>query len=127
VERLRYELESIKEGLSHLIDELADRGRSQALSAAIAEQEALRDALDAQLQAAVDRQTSASPAAQERRRRELLAALEDPEATAETLNARLTGTFARVLPDWRDGRVRFRWTAGEDCAETLVFAWPKME
>jgi hypothetical protein len=43
------------------------------------------------------------------------------------LNVRLRGTFTRVLPDWRDGRVRFRWTGGEDCVGTLVFAWPKIE
>jgi hypothetical protein len=76
---------------------------------ALVEHEALKDTLDAQLQAAVDRQTSALPAAQERRRRELLASL---DATAETLNAKLRAVFARVLPDWRDGRVRFRWTEG---------------
>jgi hypothetical protein len=43
------------------------------------------------------------------------------------MNVHLRGTFARVLPDWRDGRVRFRWTGGEDCAAALVFAWPKVE
>jgi hypothetical protein len=26
------------------------------------------------------------------------------EATAETLNAPLRGTFTRILPEWRDGR-----------------------
>jgi DNA invertase Pin-like site-specific DNA recombinase len=127
VDRLRHEVENIEAGLSSLIDELTTRGRSPALSRALVEQEALKDTLEDQLQAAVDRQTSASPASQERRRRELLTALEDPEATAEALNARLRGTFSRVMPDWRDGRVRFRWTGGEDCAGTLVFAWPKGE
>ena len=126
VDRLRYEVEIAEDGLSALIEELTTRGRSPVLSRALVEQEGLKDALEAQLQAAVDRQTAASPAAQERRRRELLAALEGG-ATAETLNARLRAVFARVLPDWRDGRVRFRWTGGEDCAETLVFAWPKGE
>jgi hypothetical protein len=43
------------------------------------------------------------------------------------MNVHLRGTFARVLPDWRDGRVRFRWIGGEDCAAALVFAWPKVE
>jgi hypothetical protein len=56
-----------------------------------------------------------------------LAAHEDSEDLAEVLNVRLRGTFARVLPDWKDGRVRLRWIGGEDCAESLVFAWPKGE
>jgi hypothetical protein len=70
----------------------------------------------------VDRQSAASPAAQERRRRELLASL---GATAEILNAKLRAVFARVLPDWRDGRMRFRWTGGEDCGESIMFAWTR--
>jgi DNA invertase Pin-like site-specific DNA recombinase len=126
VDRLRYEVEIAEDGLSALIEELTTRGRSPVLSRALVEQEGLKDALEAQLQAAVDRQTAASPAAQERRRRELLAAL-DGGATAETLNAKLRAVFARVLPDWRDGRVRFRWIGGEDCAAALVFASPKVE
>ena len=124
VDRLRHELEGFEAGLSHLIDELQDRGRSPALSSAIIEQEALKGQLEAKLDEAIARQTRASPASQERRRRELEASLDAP---AEQLNVRLRGTFARVLPDWRDGRVRFRWTGGEDCAEMLVFAWPKVE
>ena len=124
VDRLRVELEGVEAGLSHLIDELADRGRSPALSAAIAETEKAKGELEAKLDEAIARQSRASPAAQERRRDELMASLDAPP---EVLNARLRGTFARVLPDWRDGRVRFRWTGGEDSTGTLAFAWPKVE
>jgi DNA invertase Pin-like site-specific DNA recombinase len=124
VDSLRYELENVEAGLSHLIDELQDRGRSPALSAAIIESEKAKREFEAKLDEAIARQTRASPASQERRRRELEASL---GATAEQLNVRLRGAFARVLPDWRDGRVRFRWTGGEDCAVALVFAWPKKE
>jgi DNA invertase Pin-like site-specific DNA recombinase len=138
VDLLRYELEGFEAGLSHLIDELQDRGRSPALSTAIAHQEALKAQLEAKLDAAIARQTRASPASQERRRRELLAALQPRSgplrpleaclgATAEVLNVRLRGTFARVLPDWRDGRVRFRWTGGEMSGVEVMFAWPKGE
>jgi DNA invertase Pin-like site-specific DNA recombinase len=122
VDSLRHELEGFEAGLSHLIDELQDRGRSPALSAAITHQEALKGQLEAKLDEAIARQTRASPASQERRRRELLAAL---GATAEVLNVRLRGTFARVLPDWRDGHVRFRWTDGSEAVDSLMFAWPK--
>jgi DNA invertase Pin-like site-specific DNA recombinase len=124
VDLMRYELENVEAGLSHLIDELQDRGRSPALSSAIIEQEALKGQLEAKLDEARARQTRASPASQERRRRELEASL---GATAEQLNVRLRSTFARVLPDWRTGRVAFRWIGGEDCAVALVFAWPKVE
>jgi hypothetical protein len=68
---------------------------------------------------AIARQLRASPTAQERRRRELEASLDAP---VETLNARLRGTFARVLPDWRDGKVRFRWINGDESGTSLVFA-----
>ena len=124
VDLLRHELENVEAGLSHLIDELQDRGRSPALSSAIIESEKAKREFEAKLDEAIARQTRASPVAQERRRRELEASL---GATAEVLNVRLRGTFARVLPDWRDGRVRFRWIGGEDCTVTLVFAWPKDE
>jgi DNA invertase Pin-like site-specific DNA recombinase len=124
VDLLRYELENVEAGLSHLIDELQDRGRSPALSAALIEQEALKGPLEAKLDEAIARQTRASPASQERRRRELEASL---GATAEVLNARLRGTFARVLPDWRDGHVRFRWMDGTESVESLMFAWPKVD
>ena len=123
VDRLRYELEGFEAGLSHLIDELQDRGRSPALSTAIAHQEALKGQLEAKLDEAIARQTRASPASQERRRRELEASL---DATAEQLNSRLRGTFARVLPDWRDGHVRFRWLDGSETGGSLMFAWPKL-
>jgi DNA invertase Pin-like site-specific DNA recombinase len=126
VDALRSELENVEAGLSALIDELTERGgRSPALSAALAAQEARKDALETKLGDALTRQTTASPAAQERRRAELQAALID--APAEALNARLRGVFGRVLPDWRDGRVRFRWIDGSDWGESLVFAWPKAE
>ena len=124
VDSLRYELEGIEAGLSHLIDELQDRGRSPALSVAIIEQEALKVPLEAKLGEAIARQTRASPASQERRRRELEASL---GATAEVLNAKLRATIGRVLPDWRDGHVRFRWLDGSEAVESLVFAWPKIE
>jgi hypothetical protein len=124
VDLLRYELENVEVGLSHLIDELQDRGRSPALSAAIIEQEALKGPLEAKLDEAIARQTRASPASQERRRRELEASL---GATAETLNVRLRGTFARVLPDWRDGHVRFKWMDGSEAVDSLMFAWPKAD
>jgi DNA invertase Pin-like site-specific DNA recombinase len=124
VDLLRHELEGFEAGLSHLIDELQDRGRSPALSTAIAHQETLKGQLEVKLDEAIERQTRASPAAQERRRRELEDSL---GATAEQLNVRLRGTFARVLPDWRDGRVRFRWTGGEMSGVELMFAWPKVE
>jgi hypothetical protein len=122
VDSLRYELEGFEASLSHLIDELQDRGRSSALSTAIIEQEALKGQLEAKLDEAIARQTRASPASQERRRRELEASL---GATAEVLNVRLRGTFARVLPDWRDGHVRFRWMDGAESGELLMFAWPR--
>jgi DNA invertase Pin-like site-specific DNA recombinase len=122
VDSLRHELEGFEAGLSHLIDELQDRGRSSALSTAIIEQEALKGQLEAKLDEAIARQTRASPASQERRRRELGASL---GATAEQLNVRLRGIFARVLPDWRDGHVRFRWLDGSETGESLMFAWPK--
>ena len=124
VDSLRHELEGFEAGLSHLIDELQDRGRSPALSTAIAHQEALKAQLEAKLDAAIERQTRASPVAQERRRKELEAS---PDATAEVLNVRLRGTFARVLPDWRDGKVRFRWIGGEMCGVEVMFAWPRTE
>jgi DNA invertase Pin-like site-specific DNA recombinase len=124
VDNLRHELEGFEAGLSHLIDELQDRGRSSALSTAIIEQEALKEQLEAKLDEAIARQTRASPVAQERRRRELEASL---GATAEVLNMRLRGTFARVLPDWRSGWVAFRWIGGEMCGVELMFAWPKGE
>jgi DNA invertase Pin-like site-specific DNA recombinase len=124
VDRLRDELGGLEAGLDHLIDELADRGRSPALSAAIVETEKAKGELEAKLDEAIARQTRASPAAQERRRRELEASL---GATAETLNAKLRTVFARVLPDWRDGRVRFRWTDGTEMADRVLFAWPKAE
>jgi hypothetical protein len=124
VDSLRYELENVEAGLSHLIDELQDRGRSPALSAAIIEQEALKARLEAKLDEAITRQTRASPASQERRRRELEASL---GATAEVLNAKLRATIGRVLPDWRDGHVRFRWLDGSEAVESLMFAWPKVE
>ena len=31
-----------------------------------------------------------------------------------------------VLPDYRDGRVRFRSTEDEEWQESLVFAWPRL-
>jgi DNA invertase Pin-like site-specific DNA recombinase len=122
VDLLRYDLENVEAGLSHLIDELRDRGRSPALSAAIIEQEALKGPLEAKLDEAIARQTRASAASQERRRRELEASL---GATAEVLNAKLRATIGRVLPDWRDGHVRFRWLDGAESAESIMFAWPK--
>ena len=124
VDALRTELEGVETGLSVLIDELAERGRSPALSAAVAEREQRKQELDGKLDAAIRHQTAASPASQERRRTELWNALDAPAAA---LNAKLRAVFSRVLPDWRDGRVRFRWTDGAECGEQLVFAWPKVE
>jgi hypothetical protein len=69
----------------------------------LADQEARKDALGAKLEETVTRQTSASPATQERRRVELHAAFAD--APAGVLNAKLRAVFRRVLPDHRDGRV----------------------
>jgi hypothetical protein len=124
VDLLRHQLENVEAGLSHLIDELQERGRSSALSAAIAQQEALKGELEAKLDVAIAQQTRASPASQERRRRELEASL---GATAEVLNAKLRGAFARVLPDWRDGHVRFRWTDGTLSGDEVMFGWPTVD
>jgi hypothetical protein len=65
---------------------------------ALIEQDALRDALDAQLQAAVGRQTSASPAAQERRRRELIAALDNGAPASAFISA--TSSRKRTAISW---------------------------
>jgi DNA invertase Pin-like site-specific DNA recombinase len=126
VEALRFELENAETGLFALIDELASRGRSPALSAAIAEQEALKDELETKLEAAARRQDTASPSSQ-RRRVETLSTLlvADDLLDAAALNARLRGLFSRVMPDWRDGKVRFRWIDGTEAEEGLVFAWPR--
>jgi hypothetical protein len=43
------------------------------------------------------------------------------------LNAELRGVFGRVLPDHRDGRVRFRWLDGTESAVSLVFGWPTVD
>jgi DNA invertase Pin-like site-specific DNA recombinase len=128
VEALRFELENAETGLSNLIDELASRERSPALSAAIAEQEALKDELETKLEAAARRQDTASPSSQ-RRRVETLSTLlvADDLLDAAALNGRLRGVFSRVMPDWRDGKVRFRWIDGSEAEEGLMFAWPKGE
>jgi DNA invertase Pin-like site-specific DNA recombinase len=128
VDRLRAELGNVEAGLSAVIDELQERGRSPALSAALVESEALKEEVEARLDEAIRRQTAASPASQERRRKELWDALNAPAATpAATLNAQLRAVFKRVLPDWRDGRVRFRWTDGAESGDAVVFAWPRVE
>jgi DNA invertase Pin-like site-specific DNA recombinase len=126
VQRLVADLEAIDGGLSVLIEELVERGRSPALSLALREQEAQKARLEARLSDALSRQSAASPASQERRRAELLNAL--PDGPVGTLNARLRGVFRKVLPDHRDGRVRFRWLGdGSDSAVSLAFAWPTQD
>ena len=74
------------------------------------------------LSAALSRQAAASPMSQERRRRELLDALEGP---VETLNAKLRGVFSRVVPDHRDGNLHFTFLDGSEGPLGVVFAWPK--
>ncbi len=104
--------------------ELMERGRSPALSSALANLEARKAEAAAKLRDAVSRQSSVSPASQERRRAELYDALTGP---VDVLNAKLRGVFGRVLPDHRDGRVYFRWLDGSESGASLVFGWPTVD
>jgi hypothetical protein len=121
VEALRQELERTDAGISALIDELRERGRSPALSVALAEEEKRKAEAEERLRAALILQEAVSPISVERRRAELSAALSEPVGV---LNARLRGVFAAVLPDHRDGGVYFRFHSGVLSAVSLVFGWP---
>lgn len=122
VDALRSELAGIDESLSILIDELMERGRSPALSAKLADLEEAKADTDERLNAALSRQSAASPVSQERRQRELLDALDGP---VETLNAKLRSVFSRVVPDHRDGNLRFTFLDGSEGPLVVVFAWRK--
>ena len=94
VDRLRLELVNVENGLDAVIDELRERGRSPALSAALVESEARKDEVEARLVEAVARQARASPASQERRRADLAAHLGAP---AGVLNVKLRAVFGARL------------------------------
>lgn len=120
VQALAHAVESSSNAITVLIDEMIEHGRSPALSAALADLEAKKATGEAALSESVARQAVASGASQERRRRELVGALGAP---VDVLNAKLRGVFARILPDYRDGRLYFRWFDGSTSATALIFAW----
>ncbi len=66
----------------------------------------------------------ASKASVERRRGELLDALDGPP---DVPNSMLRAVFSTVVPDWRNGRLHFRWKDGTESGDGVVFGWPTVE
>ena len=126
VQELRGQLDGTDDQLGRLIDALRQHGPSAAISESLTALEAHKRATEAELREAEERASAASPRAVERRREDLLDAL-DSGATAGELNVKLRGVFEAVIPDHRTGRMALRWIGGQACDREVMFAWREAE
>ena len=78
---------------------------------------------EARLEDASQRASCAAPVAIERRRGELMDALENGVSAGE-LNVRLRGVFEAAIPDHRTGRITLRWVGGQTRDREILFAMP---
>jgi DNA invertase Pin-like site-specific DNA recombinase len=123
---LRHQLEATGDEIERLVDAIRQRGTSAAISESLTAVEADKRALEAELGAAEERASAASPRAVERRRADLLEAL-DSGATAGDLNVKLRGVFEALIPDHSTGRMALRWIGGQACDREVMFAWREAE
>jgi DNA invertase Pin-like site-specific DNA recombinase len=144
IAELRSQLEGTEDQLGRLVDAIRDHGHSTTLSESLTALEHSKRATEAQLQDALGRAAVASPVATERRRAELLEAIQgqgpndtgasglrpldaERHCAAGELGLKLRGVFASVVPDHRTGLVALTWVGGAACGREVMFAWPKGE
>lgn len=126
VQELRGQLDGTDDQIGRLIDALRQHGPSAAISKSLTALEATKRATEAELHEAEGRASAASPRAVERRREDLLEAL-DRGANAGELNVKLRGVFEALIPDHSTGRMALRWIGGQACDREVMFAWREAE